>query len=82
MIASVLSEELTDEISAEKTSEHQLLMRKDFASELNSNTIKIRNTIVDKFFNHFRLMSCLIVFSLFFFIVRFYCFVARLYSNF
>jgi hypothetical protein len=41
--------------------------------------IKIRNTIVDKFFNHFRLMSCFDCFVtvLVIIIVRFYYFVAE-----
>jgi hypothetical protein len=52
IITSVLSEELTDEISGLKRPVNiNCLMRKDFASGLNSKiVIKIRNTIVDKFF--------------------------------
>jgi hypothetical protein len=69
-LRSVLSAELTDEISALKRPVNSNLMRNDFASGLNSSTaIKIRNTIVDKFFNQFRLISCFIAFPYRFFLI-------------
>jgi hypothetical protein len=63
--------ELTDEISALKRPVNSnCLMRNDFASGLNSSTaIKIRNTIVDKFFLISLRLVVLIAFPYRFFLI-------------